>query len=449
MQSRVDSSVSRFSSLRSSTYKNVAGNRRALIWYGNRLIRRNTCFQKKDPLRMKIDNGGTSVKVHSAPENSEGIEFPMSISGYHPFEEMDDPVGHDGAHVNASHLSDAQIARTIVEVNNKAAIELSLDDDFGDSFTYDKLSYSTDEHGDIYFEVDKEEEVLMEFAGDRIKVVIGLDTSEMIVDDRHGIDAYDFDMDIIRTDDYIYDDESDSDDEDDVGFIDDIEFFIVDHESEEEPNWSVIETLKSVYPPDFAKSIAQAVCGTKIDWTNYPASGIVVKGYLRPAFSNEQTMAKRNKSTVDGENDDIDQNKQDGSTHFLKLELENIQLTTACGNQTTVSIQEFWGAKPDVIAHSAANIISRLKAGGEKITQALKSICWRNLGLQVEEACVIGVDSLGFDVKVCSNKQLHIVRFAFDKQATSEFGAEKQVHDLLFPRIQEDKRQQQASQHEC
>ncbi|XP_078151369.1 uncharacterized protein At3g49140-like isoform X6 [Carex rostrata] len=414
MQSRVDSSVSRFSSLRSSTYKNVAGNRRALIWYGNRLIRRNTCFQKKDPLRMKIDNGGTSVKVHSAPENSEGIEFPMSISGYHPFEEMDDPVGHDGAHVNASHLSDAQIARTIVEVNNKAAIELSLDDDFGDSFTYDKLSYSTDEHGDIYFEVDKEEEVLMEFAGDRIvKVVIGLDTSEMIVDDRHGIDAYDFDMDIIRTDDYIYDDESDSDDEDD----DDIEFFIVDHESEEEPNWSVIETLKSVYPPDFAKSIAQAVCGTKIDWTNYPASGIVVKGYLRPAFSNEQTMAKRNKSTVDGENDDIDQNKQDGSTHFLKLELENIQLTTACGNQTTVSIQEFWGAKPDVIAHSAANIISRLKAGGEKITQALKSICWRNLGLQVE--------------------------------ATSEFGAEKQVHDLLFPRIQEDKRQQQASQHEC
>ncbi|XP_078151371.1 uncharacterized protein At3g49140-like isoform X8 [Carex rostrata] len=399
MQSRVDSSVSRFSSLRSSTYKNVAGNRRALIWYGNRLIRRNTCFQKKDPLRMKIDNGGTSVKVHSAPENSEGIEFPMSISGYHPFEEMDDPVGHDGAHVNASHLSDAQIARTIVEVNNKAAIELSLDDDFGDSFTYDKLSYSTDEHGDIYFEVDKEEEVLMEFAGDRI--------------------------------------------------VDDIEFFIVDHESEEEPNWSVIETLKSVYPPDFAKSIAQAVCGTKIDWTNYPASGIVVKGYLRPAFSNEQTMAKRNKSTVDGENDDIDQNKQDGSTHFLKLELENIQLTTACGNQTTVSIQEFWGAKPDVIAHSAANIISRLKAGGEKITQALKSICWRNLGLQVEEACVIGVDSLGFDVKVCSNKQLHIVRFAFDKQATSEFGAEKQVHDLLFPRIQEDKRQQQASQHEC
>jgi hypothetical protein len=49
-----------------------------------------------------------------------------------------------------------------------------------------------------------------------------------------------------------------------------------------------------------------------------------------------------------------------------------------------VSTQEFWDAKPDVIAHSAANIISRLKAGGEKITQALKSLCWKNLGLQIE-----------------------------------------------------------------
>lgn len=65
---------------------------------------------------MKIDNGGKSVKVHSAPENSEGNEFPTSISGYHPFEEIDDPVGHDEAHVNASRLSDAQIARTVVEV---------------------------------------------------------------------------------------------------------------------------------------------------------------------------------------------------------------------------------------------------------------------------------------------------------------------------------------------
>jgi hypothetical protein len=41
-------------------------------------------------------------------------------------------------------------------------------------------------------------------------------------------------------------------------------------------------------------------------------------------------------------------------------------------------------AQPDAIAHSAAKIISRLKAGGEKTTQALKSLCWRCKGLPVE-----------------------------------------------------------------
>lgn len=41
-------------------------------------------------------------------------------------------------------------------------------------------------------------------------------------------------------------------------------------------------------------------------------------------------------------------------------------------------------AQPDAIAHSATKIISRLKAGGEKTTQALKSLCWRLKGIQVE-----------------------------------------------------------------
>jgi len=41
-------------------------------------------------------------------------------------------------------------------------------------------------------------------------------------------------------------------------------------------------------------------------------------------------------------------------------------------------------AQPDVIAHSASKIISRLNADGEKTLQALKSLCWRCKGIQVE-----------------------------------------------------------------
>jgi hypothetical protein len=76
----------------SSLQTPTAGNGRAMIWHGNRLIqypslrytfffpffpffseyrcclrRRNICFQKKDPLRMKINAWDRSVKVHATP----------------------------------------------------------------------------------------------------------------------------------------------------------------------------------------------------------------------------------------------------------------------------------------------------------------------------------------------------------------------------------------------
>lgn len=52
--------------------------------------------------------------------------------------------------------------------------------------------------------------------------------------------------------------------------------------------------------------------------------------------------------------------------------------------QTVVEVDDLIKAQPDAIAHSAAKIISRLKAGGEKTTQALKLLCWRCKGIQVE-----------------------------------------------------------------
>lgn len=54
--------------------------------------------------------------------------------------------------------------------------------------------------------------------------------------------------------------------------------------------------------------------------------------------------------------------------------------------QSYVEIDDFRRAQPDAIAHSASKIICRLKAGGEKTTQALKSLCWRCKGIQVEVA---------------------------------------------------------------
>ncbi|KAI3800193.1 hypothetical protein L1987_35503 [Smallanthus sonchifolius] len=61
-----------------------------------------------------------------------------------------------------------------------------------------------------------------------------------------------------------------------------------------------------------------------------------------------------------------------------------------------------------------------------------ENIFWPDLPYEV---AVIGVDSLGFDVRVCSGRQVQTLRFAFKKRASSEYSAERQLNNLLFPRI--------------
>lgn len=41
-------------------------------------------------------------------------------------------------------------------------------------------------------------------------------------------------------------------------------------------------------------------------------------------------------------------------------------------------------AQPDVIARASDSIVSRLEEDGDKLTEALKSLCWRHNGIQAE-----------------------------------------------------------------
>ena len=76
--------------------------------------------------------------------------------------------------------------------------------------------------------------------------------------------------------------------------------------------------------------------------------------------------------------------------------------------QTLVEVEDFRRAQPDAIAHSAPKIISRLKSGGEKTTQALKSLCWRSKGLQVEVTCFL---LYPFVFKYCKRLLIELARF--------------------------------------
>jgi hypothetical protein len=182
-------------------------------------------------------------------------------------------------------------------------------------------------------------------------------------------------------------------------------------------------------------------------------------------------------SKAGGDESEIDSSQDEKARNvvaFYKLEMIRIQLITAQGDQTEVEVEDVRKAQPDAIAHASAEIISRLEESGDKITEALKSLCWRHNSIQAEEVKLIGIDSLGFDLRLCAGAKIESLRFAFSTrvhpfflscfkilfliydilrnradiiidginiscqskllQATSEENAEGQIRKLLFPK---------------
>ncbi|KAJ0658277.1 putative heme oxygenase HugZ-like superfamily [Helianthus annuus] len=373
------------------------------------------------------------------------------------------------------------------------------------------LPYATDEHGNIYFQVKNDEDILQTLTSEDtlVQVIIGLDTTEMVSEmELLGQAESDFDMEEIEDEDSGTDDEDNDDDDGDYdddedddesgGYDNEWVSLLEEGDDDEDPgDWAKLDTMRSSHPMQFAKQMAQFVSDDPVDYMDQPPAGLAIQGVLRPTFLEENFVINKHmldSRSKDEEADQIPESKeedldvinghryepgpsQDGpnseeesqkdqvsgnGTSYYKLEFVKIHLISAHGNQvfcdldlqlnrvfafifvtailetkkkninitnplqTFVEVEDFKRAKPDAIAHSAPKIISRLKSGGEKTTLALKSLCWRCKGLQVEEVAVIGVDSLGFDVRVCSGRQVQTLRFAFKKRVNMLL---KQSHD--------------------
>ncbi|KVI04689.1 FMN-binding split barrel, partial [Cynara cardunculus var. scolymus] len=312
------------------------------------------------------------------------------------------------------------------------------------------LPYVKGEHGSIYFQVKNDEDILQTLAsGDNLVVHIFLHHAWMLQDWVS-----------------ILEDDKDSD-----GSLGD---------------WAKLETMRSYHPMDFAKQLAEVsicyrVLYVPVNYMDQPPAGLAIQGLLRPAFVEEDSIINEHMfdyqsndeeanqiaeskeedvgvinglGHVVGPSQDVkileeesqtDQSLESGNSYY-KLEVIKMQLISAHGNQAAVEVEDFSRSQPDAIAHSAAKILSWVKSGGDKTTQALKSLCWRCKGIQVEvmlthslvlslniEVALIGVDSLGFDVRVCSGRQVQTLRFAFKNRASSEYSVESQLNCLLFP----------------
>ncbi|KAK6155641.1 hypothetical protein DH2020_009889 [Rehmannia glutinosa] len=367
---------------------------------------------------------------------------------YHPFEE----IAESGFVENGeATLTPAETTRTIIEVNSKATLMFSgvVNEEIHENIFWPDLPYVTDEYGNIYFQVKNDEDILQTLTTEETIVVVNL----------YHIHVQDW-VSIL--------DEEDQDEESDESLGD----------------WAKLETMRSSHPMHFAKKLAEVVSDVPVDCMEQPAAGLAIHGLIRPAFIEEHSIIQKQISGPESGDVDTDniaeEQLQEGVVQinghrqekelaqdnpswtedsekdetvgngfaFYKLEMIKIQLVSAHGHPGDVEIEDFRRARPDAIAHSAAKIISRLKAGGEKTMQALKSLCLRCKGIQVEECALIGVDSLGFDLRVCSGAQVQTLRFAFKKRASSEYSAERQLNDLLFPRAHKFQQKKEAQQTE-
>ncbi|XP_010261376.1 PREDICTED: uncharacterized protein At3g49140 isoform X2 [Nelumbo nucifera] len=413
---------------------------------------------------------------------------------YHPFEEIAEPTLQDDS--EEASLTAAETARTIIEVNSKATLmfSLSVNDEVHENIFWPELPYVTDEHGNLYFQVNEDQDILQTLTSENnyVQVIIGLDTMEMLREMELMASDIDFGIEEIAEEEEDSDDIDEDEDEDEDENDDHEKDWVAILEDEEDESdsdetlgdWAKLETMRSSHPMYFAKRLAEVASDLPVDWMEQPPAGLAIQGLLRPAFNEESSFIQKyipgHERRNDNSNNQVEENAENKledigmangestsednpvaeeldknerlrtRTSFYKLEIVKIQLILAHGNQTVVAIEDFQEAKPDAIAHSSAKILSRLKASGEKITEALKSLCWRCKNVQVEEAALVGVDSLGFDLRVCSGTQVQTLRFAFKTRATSEYSAERQLRELLFPRIHHKlPKPQQAHQKEC
>lgn len=433
---------------------------------------------------------GNCIRATAKEHSSSGSGFEKQNGNshkYHPFEEIAESELFENEEAT---LSPAETTRTIIEVNSKAMMMFSgfVSDEIQENVFWSDIPYVTDEHGNIYFQVKNDEDILQTLSSEEniVQVIIGLDTAEMISEvELLGHSEIDFGIDELDDEDSDFRDEEDDDTENDnygkdwVGVLDEEEDLDEDSDGSI-GDWAKLETMRSSHPMDFSKKLVEVVSDNPVKYMEQPSAGLAIQGLLRPTLIEEHSVIQKHKScgadtnyiseeqiqeaiiqinghkpenqTMQGSPSLAEELEKDlmlgNGTLFYKLEMIKIQLVSSHGHPNFVDIEDFMKAQPDAIVHSAPKIISRVKSGGEKTIQALKSMCWRCKGIQVEEVVLVSVDSLGFDLRICSGTQVQTLRFAFKKRASSEYSAERQLNDLLFPRVHKFQQKKESQQTE-
>ncbi|XP_071900837.1 uncharacterized protein At3g49140 isoform X4 [Coffea arabica] len=208
-------------------------------------------------------------------------------------------------------------------------------------------------------------------------------------------------------------------------------------------DWGMPDSSSWVHPIYFAKCLTKVVSAEHVKMIDHPSNGVSVWGHLKPAYVDEELYLRRlfddenNDCYTSGWTDGEGFSSSDYGSHkrstIYRLDIMKMDLFSAYGEQLAISLEDFQDAEPDILVHSTAALVERFDEPGVRCNFALKALC-KKKGLLVEGANLIGVDSLGMDVRVFSGSEVLTHRFPFKVRATSEAAADKQIQQLLFPR---------------
>ncbi|XP_027117242.1 uncharacterized protein At3g49140-like isoform X3 [Coffea arabica] len=312
-------------------------------------------------------------------------------NGYHPLEEL-----RECRRTRVTKLTDAEIARSTVEANNRALLFFPsmVHCEPHEQVSWDDFPYVIDEYGDIFVEIYDKDNILQD-----------PQASNPVFEDSEMLG--------VRVD------------------------------------WGMPDSSSWVHPIYFAKCLTKVVSAEHVKMIDHPSNGVSVWGHLKPAYVDEELYLRRlfddenNDGYTSGWTDGEGFSSSDCGSHkrstIYRLDIMKMDLFSVYGEQLAISLEDFQDAEPDILVHSTAALVERFDEPGVRCNFALKALC-KKKGLLVEGANLIGVDSLGMDVRVFSGSEVLTHRFPFKVRATSEAAADKQIQQLLFPRSRRKKR---------
>ncbi|KAK4404099.1 hypothetical protein Sango_0778500 [Sesamum angolense] len=187
--------------------------------------------------------------------------------------------------------------------------------------------------------------------------------------------------------------------------------------------------------PNHPRDQAKAIDVEHAKLMDYPSNGVVVWGFLKPTFIDEEFYLRRLFHDEDNDGDSSDSEASSwsitklfsafGSSRYTSFILPEVALRLVSQMEmsralvqammeavSVVSVQDFQYAEPDVLVHSIPSILERFGESRTRCNSALKALC-KKKGLYAEGANLIGVDSLGMDVRVSSGTEVRTHRFSF------------------------------------